>query len=112
MAVPLISFMAASLTEIYTNQTTKGLAAEYASDNIRYNCIRPSIGETAMLSKVLGDPDSSSDSNRREKILGSIPLGRVCKPEDVANMTCFLASDEATYITGAAFDVDGGRGVS
>ncbi|KAK4939807.1 hypothetical protein LTR10_019980 [Elasticomyces elasticus] len=92
--------------------TTKGLAAEYASDNIRYNCIRPSIGETAMLSKVLGDPDSSSDSNRREKILGSIPLGRVCKPEDVANMTCFLASDEATYITGAAFDVDGGRGVS
>ncbi|KIW95647.1 uncharacterized protein Z519_04232 [Cladophialophora bantiana CBS 173.52] len=91
--------------------TTKGLAAEYASDNIRYNCIRPSIGETAMLSKVLGDRDSL-DSDRREKILGSIPLGRVCKPEDVANMTCFLASDEATYITGAAFDVDGGRGVS
>lgn len=60
---------------------------------------------------MLGDSDSS-DSDRREKILGSIPLGRVCKPEDVANMTCFLASDEATYITGAAFDVDGGRGVS
>ncbi|KIW68899.1 hypothetical protein PV04_04813 [Phialophora macrospora] len=92
--------------------TTKGLAAEYAADNIRYNCIRPSIGETAMLSKVLGDPGDSSDSDRRERILGSIPLGRVCKPADVANMTCFLASDEATYITGAAFDVDGGRGVS
>jgi 3-oxoacyl-[acyl-carrier protein] reductase len=68
--------------------------------------------DKARLSKVLGDPDDSSDLDRREKVLGSIPLGRVCKPEDVANMTCFLASDEATYITGAAFDVDGGRGVS
>ena len=35
-----------------------------------------------------------------------------CAIEDVANMVCFLASDEATYLTGAAFDVDGGRGVS
>jgi len=37
----------------------------------------------------------------RKKVLGTVPLGRVCKPEDVANMVCFLASDEATYITGA-----------
>lgn len=71
----------------------------------------PKSNEKIRLSKVLAEPDGS-DSDRREKILGSIPLGRVCKPEDVANMTCFLASDEATYITGAAFDVDGGRGVS
>lgn len=44
--------------------------------------------------------------------MGTVPLGRVCMPEDVANMVLFLASDEASYITGAAFDVDGGRGVS
>jgi 3-oxoacyl-[acyl-carrier protein] reductase len=71
-----------------------------------------SLTKNPRLSKLLGDPDDSSDLDRREKVLGSIPLGRVCKPEDVANMACFLASDEATYITGAAFDVDGGRGVS
>ena len=71
----------------------------------------PRSNKKFRLAKVLGD-SKGSDSDRREKILDSIPLGRVCKPEDVANMTCFLASDEATYITGAAFDVDGGRGVS
>jgi len=47
----------------------------------------------------------------RKKILGTIPLGRACQPEDVANMVCYLASDEAAYMTGAAIDVDGGRGV-
>ncbi|OAP63172.1 hypothetical protein AYL99_02399 [Fonsecaea erecta] len=88
---------------------TKGLAAEYAVDQIRYNCIRPAVGETAMLAAVQGGIDTPEG---RKKVLGTIPLGRVCQPADVANMVCFLASDEANYITGAAFDVDGGRGVS
>ena len=61
------------------------------------------------LPKVLGGNDTPEG---RKKVLGTIPLGRVCQPADVANMVCFLASDEASYITGAAFDVDGGRGVS
>ncbi|EXJ86670.1 hypothetical protein A1O3_03623 [Capronia epimyces CBS 606.96] len=89
--------------------TTKGLAAEYAVDQIRYNCIRPAVGETAMLPRVLGGQDTPEG---RKKVLGTVPLGRVCQPGDIANMVCFLGSDEATYITGAAFDVDGGRGVS
>ncbi|KAJ9615098.1 hypothetical protein H2200_001172 [Cladophialophora chaetospira] len=75
---------------------TRGLAAEYAVDGIR-------------LGRVLGGNDTPEG---RKKLLGTIPLGRVCQPEDVANMVCFLASDEASYLTGAAFDVDGGRGVS
>ena len=73
---------------------------------------------------MLGGQDTPEG---RKKVLGTVPLGRVCLPEDVANMVCFLASDEANYITGgmnrsstgvspliyiAAFDVDGGRGVS
>ncbi|ETN47041.1 uncharacterized protein HMPREF1541_01231 [Cyphellophora europaea CBS 101466] len=89
--------------------TTKGLAGEYAAHGIRFNCIRPAVGETAMLPKVLGGHDTPEG---RKKVLGTVPLGRVCQPEDVANMVCYLASDEANYITGAAFDVDGGRGVS
>jgi len=89
--------------------TTKGLAAEYAVDQIRYNCIRPGVGETAMLPRVLGGQDTPEG---RKRVLGTVPLGRVCQPAEIANMVCFLASDEANYITGAAFDVDGGRGVS
>lgn len=88
---------------------TKGLAGEYAADGIRYNCIRPAVGETAMLAKVAGGTDTPE---ARKKLIGTIPLGRVCLPEDVANMVAFLASDEANYLTGAAYDVDGGRGVS
>jgi 3-oxoacyl-[acyl-carrier protein] reductase len=61
------------------------------------------------LARVLGGQDTPEG---RQKILGSIPLGRMCKPEDVSNMVCFLSSDEALYITGTAFDVDGGRGVA
>ena len=61
------------------------------------------------LPRVLGGQDTPEG---RKKVLGTVPLGRVCMPEDVANMVLFLASDEASYITGAAFDVDGGRGVS
>lgn len=85
------------------------MAAEYAADGIRYNCVRPAVGETAMLAKVIGGNDTPEG---RKKVLGTVPLGRFCQPEDVANMVAFLASDEASYLTGAAFDVDGGRGVS
>ena len=49
------------------------------------------------LAKVLGGVDTPEG---RKKVLGTVPLGRVCQPEDVANMVCFLASDEATYLTG------------
>ena len=47
----------------------------------------------------------------RVKLADLIPLGRLCKVSDVANMACFLASDEASYITGAQVPVDGGRAI-
>ncbi|KAJ9651471.1 hypothetical protein H2198_009265 [Neophaeococcomyces mojaviensis] len=104
---PFVVWYAASKGAVTV--ATRGLAAEYAADNIRYNCIRPAVGETAMLAKVVGGTDSPE---ARKKILGTIPLGRVCQPEDVANMVTFLASDEANYLTGGAYNVDGGRDVS
>lgn len=58
------------------------------------------------LPRVLGGSDSEEG---RKRLLAAIPLGRVCQPEDVANMVLFLASDEANFITGACMDVDGGR---
>ena len=47
----------------------------------------------------------------RTKMTGVIPLGRLCKPSDIGNACCFLASDEADYITGAQLGVDGGRAI-
>lgn len=55
---------------------TRGLAAEYAGDKIRFNCIRPAVGETAMLAKVIGGTDTPEG---RKKVLGTIPLGRVVR---------------------------------
>ncbi|KAF2249245.1 NAD(P)-binding protein [Trematosphaeria pertusa] len=85
---------------------TRGLAAEYAADKIRYNCIQPVLGETAMVAPVLGGTDTPEG---RAAPLAGIPLGRMSTPRDIANAACFLASDEAEFLTGVCLDVDGGR---
>ncbi len=85
---------------------TKSMAAELAPKNIRVNATCPVIGETGLLESFMGMPDTPEN---RQRFLSSIPLGRMSKPEDVANATLFLASDEAQFITGVALEVDGGR---
>jgi cyclopentanol dehydrogenase len=81
---------------------TKSVAARYAKDNIRCNSIHPSTVDTPMLQAVLADPA------RRAERFNEIPLGRLAALADVANAFVFLASDEAAFINGAAFPVDGG----
>ncbi|OJJ62923.1 hypothetical protein ASPSYDRAFT_129715 [Aspergillus sydowii CBS 593.65] len=88
---------------------TKGLAAELAKDKIRFNAVCPVAGEAAMVPLVLGKPDTPEN---RAQILSGIPLGRFATPEDVAHAVCFLASDEAAFITGVELPVDGGRGLN
>lgn len=86
---------------------TKTMAVEFASDRIRVNCICPSAGDTGMMLSSLGE----DTAERRARVLSTIPLGRFATPEDVANMAAFLSSDEASYLTGGIFPVDGGRGI-
>jgi NAD(P)-dependent dehydrogenase (short-subunit alcohol dehydrogenase family) len=81
---------------------TKSIATRYAKDNIRCNSIHPSTVDTPLVQAVLKDPA------RRAERFGEIPLGRLATPADVANAFVFLASDEASFISGAAFPVDGG----
>ncbi|KAH7141876.1 oxidoreductase [Dactylonectria macrodidyma] len=87
---------------------TKGLAIEWAKDKIRFNVIHPVAGETNMVPFFLGGKDSQEG---RDGFISTIPLGRFAQPEDIGNAVAFLASDEASMITGASLDVDGGRGI-
>lgn len=84
---------------------SKTLAVELAPDKIRVNCINPVAGDTPLLATFMGQ----DTPQMREKFIGTIPLGRLSQPLDIANAALFLASDEAAFITGACLEVDGGR---
>ncbi|WP_416150986.1 3-oxoacyl-[acyl-carrier-protein] reductase [Salipaludibacillus sp. HK11] len=79
---------------------TKSLARELANRNIRANAIAPGFIETEMTEKL---PESTKD-----ELLKQIPLGELGKPEDVARVVTFLASESASYMTGQTIHVDGG----
>ena len=81
---------------------TKGTAIQYAAEGIRCNSVHPGPIETQMLAEVYPDDDM------REERLTAIPLGRLGQMEDVANGVLFLASDEASYMTGSELVIDGG----
>ena len=80
---------------------TKSAAVQYAAEGIRVNSVHPGIITTPMI--VEGVPDEM-----RESVVAQTPMGREGLPEEVANMVLFLASDEASYVTGGEYLVDGG----
>jgi 3-oxoacyl-[acyl-carrier protein] reductase len=85
--------------------TSRSMAAELASDNIRVNVINPVAGETGLLAQFMGEDTPAM----RAKFVSTIPLGRLSRPSDVATAAVFFASDEASFVTGACLEVDGGR---
>lgn len=85
---------------------TKAMALDHAHENVRVNCICPSIVETELV-KGLFDRGEQGAALRRARI-GTIPLARFGKPVDVAELAVFLASDESSWLTGAAIPLDGG----
>ena len=92
---------------------TQALAFEVAKQNIRVNCVCPGITEaTGVWDNVSADYITNMNMPREEivKIFTSkVPLGRLARIEDVVNVTCFLASDRAAYMTGQAINITGGR---
>jgi glucose 1-dehydrogenase len=81
---------------------TRNLAIELAPSGITINSIAPGAIETPINTTLLHDPVKLKD------LLENIPLGRLGKPEDVAGLAGFLASNESDYVTGSTFFVDGG----
>ncbi|HUG36849.1 MAG TPA: SDR family oxidoreductase [Candidatus Limnocylindrales bacterium] len=88
---------------------TKSLSIRLAADNIRVNCVCPAPIDTPMLDLFMGRPDV--EANKAENLARMkqvIPMGRVGTPMEVAQAGLFLASDDASYITGVSLPVDGG----
>jgi NAD(P)-dependent dehydrogenase (short-subunit alcohol dehydrogenase family) len=87
-------------------QLTRQLAVEYATRGIRVNCVCPGTVDTPMLRNVMA---SSTDPAAFLKTLqDGHPMGRIGTPDEIAAAVLFLASDEASFVTGAALSVDGG----
>lgn len=85
---------------------TKAMALDYAKANIRVNCVNPAIIDTPLVEK---EARSSLDPKAYMETCALVqPVGRVGRPDEVAKAVLFLASDEASFVTGAALSVDGG----
>lgn len=85
---------------------TKAMALDHAAEKIRVNCICPALVETEMaLGAMQRMPDPAAYRKWRES---QIPMGRAGKPEEVAELAAFLASDESAWMTGNAIAIDGG----
>ena len=81
---------------------TRGLARTYGPYGITVNAVAPGLVETPMLT------DGLDRATRTTRCFAQIPLGRVAEPSELAGTVVFLASDHATYITGATINVSGG----
>jgi meso-butanediol dehydrogenase/(S,S)-butanediol dehydrogenase/diacetyl reductase len=82
---------------------TRVVAIEYARDGVRANCVCPGAIDTPLLAPALAQPGFV------EQFKTAIPMGRLGRPEEIANVVLFLASDLASFVTGSAFVADGGQ---
>jgi NAD(P)-dependent dehydrogenase (short-subunit alcohol dehydrogenase family) len=88
---------------------TKSAAQECAATGVRVNCVCPGLIDSRMLSAIIEGRNPGNAPVPNEKIVERIPARRLGRPSEVASIVAFLASDEASYVSGSAYTVDGGR---
>jgi len=106
---PGLAVYAASKGAVIT--LTKALAVELAPYRIRVVSICPVATDTPMLPSFIGVEQGADEAEGRRRFIGTIPWGRLNRPEDIAHAAVFLASADAEMVTGTAFEVDGGRDI-
>jgi NAD(P)-dependent dehydrogenase (short-subunit alcohol dehydrogenase family) len=85
------------------NQLTRTAAVDYAKFGIRVNALCPGLTQTPLTESLLKNAPKEADG-----LIGKTPLGRIARPEEMANAAVWLCSDESSYVTGVCFPVDGG----
>jgi NAD(P)-dependent dehydrogenase (short-subunit alcohol dehydrogenase family) len=88
---------------------TKSAALECATTGVRVNCVCPGLIDSRMLSAIIEGRNPTNAPVPNEKIVDRIPARRLGQASEVASLVAFLASDDASYVSGSAYTVDGGR---
>ena len=102
------SFAAYNASKAAVRLLTKSVALHCAHRGygIRCNSVHPTFVDTPMVAQMIAG--SRNPERTREMLVGSVPLGRLGRPEEIADMILYLASDESRFVTGAEFVIDGG----
>jgi len=103
VGIPYLSAYAASKGAL--DALTRAIAIDYAKDGVRCNVVNPGLIATPMAAPLMANPEQLNP------ILDHYPIRRPGKPEEVADMVLYLASDEAMWVTGGTFTIDGGMTV-
>lgn len=107
-SVGIADRFAYSMTKGAVLTMTLSVAKDYINDNIRCNCISPARIHTPFVDGFLEKNYPGQEREMFDKLAKSQPIGRMGKPEEVAELASFLCSDKATFITGTDYPIDGG----
>jgi NAD(P)-dependent dehydrogenase (short-subunit alcohol dehydrogenase family) len=106
----------AALAERFAYSATKGavlmmtraLACDHVAQNIRCNCVCPARVHTALVDTFLAKNYAGHEAEKFAELSAAQPMNRMGRPDEIAHLVLYLASDEAAFVTGAAYDIDGG----